>query len=156
MFWNLGDPAFCFFRSTANRSTRLLLFQPLQQDDEDPSPSTQRRRLGRLLLYDLQQVKEKQQTIFRENFREETAAILDAKFCHCLLDGTVVVGIVDASGDLSLMKVKLDETKNLYQCERLSQISVGEERLALSLDWSTGRDERSGVYFTEKNVQLYL
>ena len=50
-------------------------------------------------------------------------------------------GVVDARGRLTLNLLETDAThKNT--CTEISNISVGEDRLALSLDWSTGVHHR--------------
>ncbi|XP_006817686.1 diphthine methyltransferase-like [Saccoglossus kowalevskii] len=96
-------------------------------------------RKGRLLGYRLTEdndaadsAQHQDDSILNEVYREECDAILDLKWCHNVLDGTPVLAVVTASADIVLYKLK-DEI------EQSDRFKIGENRLALSLDWSTGK-----------------
>uniref|UniRef100_A0A3Q3IFF8 Diphthamide biosynthesis 7 n=1 Tax=Monopterus albus TaxID=43700 RepID=A0A3Q3IFF8_MONAL len=67
--------------------------------------------------------------------RMDTAAILDLKWCHVMVSGKAVLGMAAATGDIQLYTL----------IQSLSSLEVGADRLALSLDWSTGRMDSSDV-----------
>ena len=76
---------------------------------------------------------------------KEVRAILDMKWCHYCPADTPVFGVVDASGRLSMNKVLPDDDSK-FTCTEVGEVSVGEDRLALSLDWSTGQYHRWVIY----------
>ncbi|KAM5145480.1 diphthine methyltransferase [Mantella aurantiaca] len=94
-------------------------------------------RLGRLYLYkyDPQQ----HFSPLSELQRIETAAILDMKWCHLPLSDHPVLSIANAKGALELYK--LQGSGESCQLEPLCGTAVGDDCLALSHDWSTGRRE---------------
>ena len=67
----------------------------------------------------------------------DVPAILDIKWCHNLIENKPVFGMVNADGCLDLWHPCEDDTCKLYHSH-----SIGDDRLALSLDWSTGKYER--------------
>uniref|UniRef100_UPI0037E97503 diphthine methyltransferase n=1 Tax=Semicossyphus pulcher TaxID=241346 RepID=UPI0037E97503 len=76
--------------------------------------------------------------------RMDTAAILDLKWCHVPLSGEAVLGMAAASGELQLYTLS-NSQEGSRSLHPLSSMEVGAERLALSLDWSTGRMDSSDV-----------
>ncbi|KAJ3604045.1 hypothetical protein NHX12_028786 [Muraenolepis orangiensis] len=105
---------------------------PEQAGDED----VPHQRIGRLYLFEYRQEGPLTPPL-TELQRIDTAAILDLKWCHVALSGDPVLGMATASGEVQLY--------TLTDGPELTSQSVGSERLALSLDWSTGRGERSDV-----------
>ncbi|KAF9134886.1 Diphthine methyltransferase [Mortierella sp. 14UC] len=101
-------------------------------DDEPVKVDKPMLRLGRLLVYAVEG--ETEDTLKLNNLeRIETAAILDMKWSHQLINGNPTLGLADASGDLSLYQFKSAgndlEIVTKYQTNTSS-------KLALSLDWS--------------------
>ncbi|XP_044162427.1 diphthine methyltransferase isoform X1 [Bufo gargarizans] len=94
-------------------------------------------RLGRLLLYHYNP-----QQFFSpvtEVQKIETAAILDMKWCHVPLSESPVLGVANAKGVLELYR--LQGQKESSRVQPVCSADLGDECLALSLDWSTGRRE---------------
>ncbi|XP_018524072.1 diphthine methyltransferase [Lates calcarifer] len=106
---------------------------------EDASPS----RTGRLYLFDFQREGSLSPPL-TELQRMDTPAILDLKWCHVLVSGKAVLGIAAATGELQLYTLS-DSQEGSCSLQTLSSLAVGSERLALSLDWSTGRMDSSDV-----------
>ncbi|XP_070580514.1 diphthine methyltransferase-like [Ptychodera flava] len=96
-------------------------------------------RKGRLLIYDAE-ISDKFDSdshsvaaTLNEVYREECAAILDLKWCHHTLNGKPTLGVVNADGNFLLYQIQ-----NEHSITEIESLQVGEDRLALSLDWSTG------------------
>ncbi|KAL2092634.1 hypothetical protein ACEWY4_012432 [Coilia grayii] len=107
--------------------------------EESVTPS----RIGRLYLFRFQQ----QGALcppLNELQRIDTPAILDVKWCHVPVSGRPLLGMATATGELQFhsMQDKLDGRCSL---DKVSSTELGPERLALSLDWSTGRGESSAI-----------
>ncbi|XP_065819152.1 diphthine methyltransferase isoform X1 [Labrus bergylta] len=98
-------------------------------------------RTGRLYLFEF-----RREGLVRppltELQRMDTAAILDMKWCHVPLSGEAVLGMAVASGELQLYSLSKSQEGG-RSLRSLSSLEVGAERLALSLDWSTGRMDSS-------------
>ncbi|XP_026176569.1 diphthine methyltransferase isoform X2 [Mastacembelus armatus] len=107
--------------------------------EEDTTPS----RTGRLYLFEFQQQGYMSPPL-TELQRMDTPAILDLKWCHVLLSGKAVLGMAAATGELQLYTMS-DSQEGSRSLQTLSSLEVGAERLALSLDWSTGRMDSSDV-----------
>ncbi|KAJ3407563.1 Diphthine methyltransferase [Chytridiales sp. JEL 0842] len=96
-------------------------------------------RTGRLLLYKVSQEEASQEESsaisVSEVCRIESSAILDMKWCHKLVSDQITMGVVDATGHLSLYHLH-----EPGQSEVISRSSVVhndlEDVLCLSLDWS--------------------
>ncbi|XP_040010815.1 diphthine methyltransferase isoform X2 [Xiphias gladius] len=99
-------------------------------------------RTGRLYLFDFRQEGSSPPLI--ELQRMDTAAILDLKWCHVLVSGKAMIGIATATGELQLYTMS-NSQEGSCSLQTLSSLEVGAERLALSLDWSTGRMDSSDV-----------
>ncbi|KAG0244520.1 Diphthine methyltransferase [Mortierella sp. GBA43] len=103
-----------------------------QDEDDQVRADKPMLRLGRLLVYNVQGASDDSRKL--ENTAcIETAAILDMKWSHQLINGSPTLGVADASGDLSLYQFKAGgsdlEIVTKYQTN-------SEKKLALSLDWS--------------------
>lgn len=107
--------------------------------EEDASTS----RTGRLYLFEFRREGSVRPPL-TELQRMDTAAILDMKWCHVPLSGEPVLGMAMASGELQLYSLSNSQEGN-HSLHSLSSLEVGGERLALSLDWSTGRMDSSDV-----------
>ncbi|XP_076021305.1 diphthine methyltransferase isoform X2 [Genypterus blacodes] len=92
-------------------------------------------RTGRLYLFEFRQAGSMSPPL-TELQRMDTAAILDLKWCHVPVSGRAVLGMAAASGELQLYALSDTQEEGLAA---LSSMEVGADRLALSLDWSTGR-----------------
>ncbi|KAF9964959.1 Diphthine methyltransferase [Mortierella alpina] len=103
-------------------------------DDDEEEVKTEKPmlRLGRLLLYDIQGDNDDSLNL-KNTACIETAAILDMKWSHQLINGNPTLGVADASGDLSLYQFKTEGN----DLEIVTKYTTNtENKLALSLDWS--------------------
>ncbi|KAB5528632.1 hypothetical protein PHYPO_G00142470 [Pangasianodon hypophthalmus] len=108
----------------------------LQKDDEK-NPS----RIGRLYLFQFDQ----QQSFtppLTEIQRIDTPAILDLKWCHTEIYERPLLGMATACGEIQLHRLK-DTQDGRCALECVLSTELGPNRLALSLDWSTGRGDSS-------------
>ncbi|XP_019963848.2 diphthine methyltransferase isoform X3 [Paralichthys olivaceus] len=105
---------------------------------EDATP----RRTGRLYLFDFRR-EESVGPPLTELQQMDTAAILDLKWCHVPVSGKAVLGAAAATGELQLYTLSDSQYDGSRSLQTLSSLEVGTERLALSLDWSTGRMDSS-------------
>ncbi|XP_051952808.1 diphthine methyltransferase isoform X2 [Xyrauchen texanus] len=118
-------------------------YQLQKSDDKTAEDSTAPSRIGRLYLFHYNS----QQSIsppLTETQRIDTPAILDLKWCHIPISGRPLLGMATADGEIQLYK--LTEAQQ-GTCGLESELSteLGPDRLALSLDWSTGRGESTDV-----------
>ncbi|KAF9299915.1 Diphthine methyltransferase [Mortierella antarctica] len=101
-------------------------------DDEEVNVDKPMLRLGRLLLYEVGSKDDKTRNL-KNLSCTETAAILDMKWSHHLVNGHPTLGVADASGDLSLYQFKSEGA----DLEIVTKYQTNESnKLALSLDWS--------------------
>ncbi|XP_039630912.1 diphthine methyltransferase isoform X2 [Polypterus senegalus] len=100
-------------------------------------------RVGRLYLYHFRQ-EDTFGSPLTEVQRIETPAILDMKWCHAVLGESPLLGVVDASGTLTLHQLTASK-KSSSALQPLVSLQLGPDRLALSMDWSTGRKASSPV-----------
>ncbi|XP_069557622.1 diphthine methyltransferase [Brachyistius frenatus] len=100
-------------------------------------------RTGRLYLFEFRREGPMSPPL-AELQRVDTAAILDLKWCHVPLSDRAVLGMAAATGQLQLFTLS-DGQAGGRSLQPLSSLEVGAERLALSLDWSTGRMDSSDV-----------
>eukprot|EP00064_Thunnus_orientalis_P000585 superscaffoldBa00000031_g586 len=105
--------------------------------EEDGTPS----RTGRLYLFEFRREGSMSPPL-TELQCMDTAAILDLKWCHVPVSGRAVLGMAAATGELQLYTLS-DSQEGGRSLQTLSSLEVGAERLALSLDWSTGRMDSS-------------
>ncbi|XP_061672048.1 diphthine methyltransferase isoform X2 [Syngnathoides biaculeatus] len=106
--------------------------------EEDGAPN----RTGRLYLFEYQH--EALSPPLSERQRMDTPAILDLKWCHVPVSGKVMLGLAAATGELQLY-VFSDPQEGTPNLQTLSSVELGVDKLALSLDWSTGRMDSSDV-----------
>ncbi|XP_051278305.1 diphthine methyltransferase isoform X2 [Dicentrarchus labrax] len=107
--------------------------------EESAAPS----RTGRLYLFEFRRVGLMSPPL-TELQRMDTAAILDLKWCHVPVSGQAVLGVAAATGELQLYTLS-DSQEGGRSLQILSSFEVGADRLALSLDWSTGRMDSCDV-----------
>ncbi|XP_008278842.1 diphthine methyltransferase isoform X2 [Stegastes partitus] len=107
--------------------------------EEDATPS----RTGRLYLFEFQR-EGLMSPPLTELQRMDTAAILDMKWCHMPVSERAMLGMAVATGELQLYTLS-ESQEGGRSLQALSSLEVGAERLALSLDWSTGRLDSSNV-----------
>lgn len=118
---------------------QLLEGDDKQRTEGSAAPS----RIGRLYLFDCNP-----QSSFipplTESQRIDTAAILDLKWCHVPISERPLLGMATASGEIQLYKlIEAQQGSSGLECELSTDL--GPDRLALSLDWSTGQGESSDV-----------
>lgn len=107
--------------------------------EEDATPS----RTGRLYLFEFRR-EGLMCPPLTELQRMDTAAILDLKWCHVPVSDRAVLGMAAATGELQLYTLSHNQ-EGSHSLQSLCSLEVGAERLALSLDWSTGRMDSSDV-----------
>ena len=95
-------------------------------------------RLGRLLVYKLGDGGSCAGPQLTETYRQDVAAVLDAKWCRTPAADRAVVGVVNAGGRLDLYGA-CTETCTL---EEVCRVDVVEDGLALSLDWAPATSAR--------------
>ncbi|KAF9919611.1 Diphthine methyltransferase [Linnemannia zychae] len=123
-------------------------------DDEPTKVEKPMLRLGRLLLYAVEG--ESDDTLKLNNIEcTETAAILDMKWSHQLINGSPTLGVADASGDLSLYQFK--PTRTSFEIVTKYQTNQS-NKLALSLDWSnrvnTSEQPRIAVSLSNGDITI--
>uniref|UniRef100_A0A8C5L6U6 methylated diphthine methylhydrolase n=1 Tax=Jaculus jaculus TaxID=51337 RepID=A0A8C5L6U6_JACJA len=95
-------------------------------------------RLGRLYLYSFS---DNAADPLAEVQRRDTDAILDMKWCHIPVASHALLGLANASGSIELLRLVQSE-KSSYILHPISSLTLEENCLSLSLDWSTGKPER--------------
>ncbi|KAM6170166.1 diphthine methyltransferase [Rhynchocyon petersi] len=115
-------------------------------------------RLGRLYLYSFSE--EDLFSPLTEVQRKDMAAILDMKWCHVPVAGHTLLGLADASGSIQLLSVVHSE-KGAYTLQPFSSLTLGQQTLALSMDWSTGKTRRASgqpleIICSDSKGQLHL
>ncbi|XP_068983697.1 diphthine methyltransferase [Bombus flavifrons] len=103
----------------------------LMKDENLPS-NVSSKRLGRIYLF---QIVQNGRLIILQKL--EVPAVLDMKWAHVTLQNKILLGVVNSLGHLQIYQLKNDNEK--ITLELLVQKRVGDEVLALSLDWCTGR-----------------
>ncbi|KAJ2939180.1 hypothetical protein O0L34_g8492 [Tuta absoluta] len=111
-------------------------YQLFKEEEEQPSdPLAKQKRLGRIYLFakighdttELNPI----QTI-------DTSGILDQKWCHHEISGFPILAVVTSDGKLQLYKLVKKED---FELEFWLETSIGQNILALSLDWSSNRSK---------------
>ncbi|KPJ02596.1 WD repeat-containing protein 85 [Papilio xuthus] len=111
----------------------VLVCGTYQLDKMDEGQQNKKQtRLGRIYLF-----------IINDDTKElipaqsiDTAGILDQKWCHHTIGGYPVLGVVTSEGKIQLYK--LHDSDGL-QLKLWIEISIGQDVLALSLDWSSNK-----------------
>ncbi|XP_048203003.1 diphthine methyltransferase isoform X3 [Perognathus longimembris pacificus] len=112
-------------------------------------------RLGCLYLFSFNE--DSSGTPLVEVQRRETSAILDMKWCHIRVSGHPLLGVANANGSIELLRLQ----KSSYILQPISSLALGEQCLALSLDWSTGKsgrvsDQPLKIISSDSKGQLHL
>ncbi|KAL0979075.1 hypothetical protein UPYG_G00180200 [Umbra pygmaea] len=100
-------------------------------------------RIGRLYLFQFRQQGPMCPPL-NELQRIDTPAILDLKWCHVPVSERPLLGMATASGELQLHRL-LESQESSCVLKNVGCLELGPDRLALSLDWSTGRADSSDV-----------
>ncbi|XP_006900733.1 PREDICTED: diphthamide biosynthesis protein 7 [Elephantulus edwardii] len=114
-------------------------------------------RLGRVYLYSLS---EDLASPLVEVQRRDMAAILDMKWCHVPVAGHTLLGLADASGSIQLLHLVGSE-KSVYSLQPFCSLTLEEQSLALSLDWSSRKSTRASgqpvnIICSDSRGQLHL
>ncbi|XP_023556268.1 diphthine methyltransferase isoform X2 [Octodon degus] len=115
-------------------------YQLRDSGDEGWSTEQPQVRLGRVHLYIFSEDDSAYPLV--EVQRRDTPGVLDMKWCHVPVAGCGILAVADASGSVELLRLVQSEESRPF-LEPWSRLLLGEERLALSLDWSTGKRGRS-------------
>ncbi|CAG8668549.1 6395_t:CDS:10, partial [Racocetra persica] len=101
------------------------------QEYNDNVSSQPKRRLGRLLLY---QIMNNECSVVMNKIQQiETSAILDIKWSHQCIDDQMILALADASGKVGLYKLNQEKS----QLDLIILYAVNDnDKLCLSLDWS--------------------
>ncbi|XP_076854371.1 diphthine methyltransferase [Brachyhypopomus gauderio] len=119
--------------------THVLVCGTYQLQEDTSGECAAPRRVGRLYLFQFGS----QGPItppLTEIQRIHTPAILDLKWCHVPVLERPLLGVATASGEIQLHQL-IDTQHNTCGLELVLSTEVGLDRLALSMDWSTGRGE---------------
>ncbi|XP_056143820.1 diphthine methyltransferase [Lampris incognitus] len=100
-------------------------------------------RTGRLYLFECNQEGSMTPPL-TELQRINTPAILDLKWCHVPVSEKPLLGMATASGELQLFTLGESQEAH-WGLKSLTSLEMGVDRLALSLDWSTGRGDSSDM-----------
>lgn len=119
-------------------------YQLQKTPDEAGVGSASPSRVGRVYLFQFRQEGALCPPL-TEVQRIDTPAILDMKWCHVPVSGLPLLGTATATGELQLYRL-IDTQEGSCALEVLSSLELGPDRLALSLDWSTGRGDSSGMH----------
>ncbi|KAM6182959.1 diphthine methyltransferase [Erethizon dorsatum] len=131
---------------------------PVGPGGEDGVVEQTQVRLGRVYLYSFGEDDSAYPLV--EVQRRDTAGVLDMKWCHVPVAGCGILAVADSSGAVEFLRlVGSEESRPLL--EPWSSLSLGEERLALSLDWSTGMhgrpsDQPLKIVSSDSKGQLHL
>lgn len=98
--------------------------------DQQP---TKQKRLGRIYLFEIN----KGTSELKPIQTIDTSGILDQKWCYHSIQGHPVLAIVTSEGLLQLYQ--LLETNGIPNLNLWIEHSIGQDVLALSLDWSTSK-----------------
>ncbi|CAG8543748.1 5101_t:CDS:2 [Dentiscutata heterogama] len=102
-----------------------------QEDNENNVSSQPKRRLGRLLFYQI--MNNESFVVMKETQRIETSAILDMKWSHQCIYDQMILALADSSGKISLYGLNQDKS----QLDLIILYAVNDHsKLCLSLDWS--------------------
>lgn len=102
----------------------------LEEDKSNGTSDAPRARYGQILLFEYQTELHCLQTV-------KCAAVLDQKWCHNLLNDCPVLAV--ATGHATLNIYKLQESKLHLWLSYTYSHSTEEDRMFLSVDWSTGK-----------------
>ncbi|MBN3323848.1 DPH7 methyltransferase, partial [Atractosteus spatula] len=100
-------------------------------------------RVGRLYLYQFSQEGALSPPL-QELQRIDTPGILDIKWCHVPVSDRPLLGLASSSGELQLYRLGGTQEASCA-LEAVSSLELGPDRLALSLDWSSGRGDSAGL-----------
>ncbi|KAJ8911653.1 hypothetical protein NQ315_005999 [Exocentrus adspersus] len=101
--------------------------QVVQSEGEE-----KKRRLGRILLFS---VKEHDSLILHQTI--DTAGVLDQKWCHSIVNGYSLLGVVNSINMVEVYKLKSDKIE-IELVTSIKNVCDCDDALILSLDWSTG------------------
>ncbi|KAG7480491.1 hypothetical protein MATL_G00056650 [Megalops atlanticus] len=118
-------------------------YQLVKEPDEAGAVLATPSRVGRLYLFQFCQEGPLCPPL-TELQRIDTPAILDIKWCHVPVLERPLLGMATARGELQLHRLN-DTQEGSCRLEAVSGLELGPDRLALSLDWSTGRGDSAGV-----------
>uniref|UniRef100_W5M1M3 methylated diphthine methylhydrolase n=2 Tax=Lepisosteus oculatus TaxID=7918 RepID=W5M1M3_LEPOC len=116
------------------------LLRPVEKAGAETDPPV---RVGRLYLYQFSQEGAPSPPL-QELQRIDTPGILDIKWCHVPVSDRPLLGSASSSGELQLYRLGGTQEASCA-LEAVSSLELGPDRLALSLDWSSGRGDSAGL-----------
>ncbi|XP_013143610.1 PREDICTED: diphthine methyltransferase [Papilio polytes] len=112
----------------------VLVCGTYQLDKKDEGQQNKKQtRLGRIYLFLVNN--DTKELIPAQTI--DTAGILDQKWCYHTIGGYPILGVVTSEGKLQLYK--LHDIDNCIQLKLWIEVLIGQELLALSLDWSSNK-----------------
>ncbi|XP_049869176.1 diphthine methyltransferase isoform X1 [Pectinophora gossypiella] len=134
-WWNTGFSADSVEWCPVEGYRRVLVCGTYQLDKNDAEQATKQKRLGRIYLFTIDDTTTDLfpvQTI-------DTSGVLDQKWCYHTIQNHPVLGVVTSEGSLQLYR--LVDNQGFLNLELWIDYSIGQDVLALSLDWSTNKTE---------------
>ncbi|CAG8617655.1 5405_t:CDS:2 [Funneliformis mosseae] len=103
------------------------------QEEEFNKIDAPMKRLGRLLLYEINKHDDENKVNLQELQRIETSAILDMKWSHQFINDKIILATANATGIIVLYNLNQD----IGRLDLIAKhITNNEDKLCLSLDWS--------------------
>ena len=109
-------------------------YQLTKKDEQTSDRSTSSKRLGRIYAF---RVADDGHLMLLQKL--EVPAVLDMKWAHVAYRDKILLGVVNSLGCLQIYQLKSNDQKESLELLIEKRITDGDETLALSLDWCTGR-----------------
>ena len=117
----------------------FVQFLKIFQENVDETTQQKQTRKGRLYVYQLSSASDQESPPLTCVHTADMPGILDIKWSSARLQEKAVFGLVNSVGELRLFDLED------YKVAEISKISLGEDVLGLSLDWSNKVSNRYEV-----------